>query len=946
MVYVPEKIAQRAKQMTERSLPELNIPSAKEASDVERSVSTKVFVPDSARDFIEQYRSSTTAEKITGLAVEAGEGLTFGFLGELVAGVKAATTKESYDEAKEKYESARKNFIKKNPLLERYVLPIEFIASIPTGVGLAKTLAKAGVTSAAKVGAIEGGLYGFGTGDSFEDRLVRSGATALGGLTIGKTISLATRPRKAGGMKTESDELADSELDKKTTAQRDEDLKEELWEERNIPDYDRTPLRDAKTVGEFYNSAVTGLKKFYDDKITGASDAIARYMPQVGMRFQRADENALRIVNQELDGMAEELLPIAKVINEDERVKGIFLDFAAGRITNNVKKVGGVNMQLADSLDESMSVLFGMLKNDFSQEQLGHLERYLRYSHKKNRDLNGTIFGISPDMFPAKVYMHTRNRFVAKQLKEQEKLTDAQVEKRMFNDAGMAYRSRPTYTRDGKNQPSKPGEERLNPNDYDNPLISDMQRLFQLEKLNQLQRVFGVDINQEIALKKNRLLMERAQKGIPGDIRDPYLTPDEFMDAFEMTLYNRGISSEGAEYAVNKISETIMGSQKSPHPMIQAMNSFAYATTLAGPMSAFLNLADIPLLGAKYGKAAVFEGLNELNPFKKIPSIDLKKAGLDNQVMGEFTNKLNDQMQEGTEGFIQKIAKGSRQGADLLMRGSGFAAMDRVGKRGVIRGVLKSAVDDANAGKLSDNWGFYFDKPELELIAEQLKKHGMDHTKYTGKGAELAEELMFAGLGQQQLISGAGRPAAWARNPNLRPLWALRGFVVKQQALALREVIGNIKAGKPDKAAEFLGRYALYGAGGYAVLNETRQGIFGDGDFSAEGLVRGYGDAWASLLTANTLGLNDYQFGQIKENGFLYTLAAGSIPIAIDRPVDVGGRIVDFIDGERYGTEVIMDTFPIGKQSARAVRNVGGLFGLEELVNPAEGLLERKPREN
>ena len=220
MVYVPEKIAQRAKQMTERSLPELNIPSAKEASDVERSVSTKVFVPDSARDFIEQYRSSTTAEKITGLAVEAGEGLTFGFLGELVAGVKAATTKESYDEAKEKYESARKNFIKKNPLLERYVMHIEFIASIQRGVGLAKTLAKAGVTSAAKVGAIEGGLYGFGTGDSFEDRLVRSGATALGGLTIGKTISLATRPRKAGGMKTESDEHADSELDKITTTQR------------------------------------------------------------------------------------------------------------------------------------------------------------------------------------------------------------------------------------------------------------------------------------------------------------------------------------------------------------------------------------------------------------------------------------------------------------------------------------------------------------------------------------------------------------------------------------------------------------------------------------------------------------------------------------------------------------------------------------------------------
>lgn len=874
----------------------------------------------------------------------AAKGLTFGFADEL----EALASDKDYNVALAEIRKEQKEYEEINPIS---AILLETGGSIPAAFSGVAGLSRLGVTSAAKQGAIEGATYGVGSGETFEERTANAFIGGLSGLALGKIVDVATKPQSAGGLKTELDEVADAKLDPKTTAQRAEDLKEEEWIEKNIPDYDRIPLREAKTVGEFYNSAVTGLKKFYDDKITGASDAITRYMPQVGMRFQRADENALRIVNQELDEMAEELLPIAKVINENERVKGIFIDFAAGRITNNVKKVGGVNMRLADDLEESMSALVDLIWEDFSRDQLLALKKYLRYSHNKNINLNSVVFGIRPEMFPAKVYMHTKNRFVANKLKE-EGLTEADIEKRLFNDSGMAYRSRATYTRDGKNQPSKPGEERLNPNDYDNPLITDMQRLFQLEKLNQLQRVYNVDIKSEIGLKRKRLILEAKEAGFsPEQIKkiankDVYLTPDEFMDALEMTLYTKGISKEGAEYAVNKISETIMGYQKSPHPMIQAMSSFAYATTLAGPMSAFLNIADIPLLGAKYGKAAVFEGLNELNPFKKIPSIDLKKAGLDNQVMGEFTNKLNDQMQEGVPGFLQNVAKGSRKGADLLMRGSGFAAMDKIGKRGVIRGVLKSAVDDANADKLADNWGFYFDKSELELIAEQFKRHGMDHTKYTGQGAELAEELMFAGLGQQQLISAAGRPAAWARNPNLRPLWALRGFVVKQQALALREVVGNLKAGKPEEAAKFLGRYALYGAGGYAILNETRQGIFGDGDFSAAGLVRGYGDAWASLLTANTLGLNDYQFGQIKQNGLLLTLLEGMVPIAIDRPLDVGSRVVDFVDGERYATEVVMDTFPIGKQSARGVRNIGGMFGLDELVNPAEGLLERKPREN
>ena len=52
--------------------------------------------------------------------------------------------------------------------------------------------------------------------------------------------------------------------------------------------------------------------------------------------------------------------------------------------------------------------------------------------------------------------------------------------------------------------------------------------------------------------------------------------------------------------------------------------------------------------------------------------------------------------------------------------------------------------------------GLLFSKGELDDIARQIRKHGTDVNSYTGKGAELMEELFFAGLGQQQLISSAG----------------------------------------------------------------------------------------------------------------------------------------------------------------------------------------------
>ena len=906
MVYVPEEIAQKAKQMTERSLPELNIPSTKEAPDVEYFSDTEVFVPDSARAFIEQYRSSTTAEKITGLAVEAGEGLTFGFLGELAAGVKAATTKESYDEAKEKYESARKTFLKKNPLLEKYVLPIEFIASIPTGIGLAKTLVKSGVKSKAKIGGIEGGLYGFGTGESAEERAINTAVVGLTGFGLGKVVSFASKSQAAGGLKSQADETVTAESDIDDMAlQLARDA--EVFTEVDVPKYTRKPLKEAQTIGEFWDSTTSALAEFYNDKLTGVSDAIAREMPEVGFRFQRVDETALREVNLMLDGIAEDLVPVIRVVNQDENAKGLLLDYGAGF--------------LGDTFEDSLKVLRSEMGTSMSEQQLNTLTKYLKLSREKNRLLNEKVFGAE---FNYSTYLHTRNNANARRMKQQG-MSDADIEKKVFEDAGMEKRTRKSWLAGGDDAP--------NVSDYDNPIVSDMQRIFQMEKFNQIGRIFGTQKEMDNILAPKRMMAEEGQIVA--------LSPKEVMDALFNTLVRKGISNDGADYAVKKMTDSILGANKAPHPLIQAASSSAYATTLAGTMSAILNVADIPLLGAKYGGGAVVEGLKVLTPFKKIPNIDLKKAGLNNQTMGEFHDRVNDEISGGAEGFSKKLARLTSKGTELAMKGSGFVALDQIGKKGVLRGILSSAVKDAKNGNLADNWGFYFNDVELKAIQGQLLKHGIDHRKYEGEAGKLVEELMFAGLGQQQLISSAGRPAAWARNPNLRPLWALRGFVLKQQALALRETVGNIKAGNPDKAVDFLRRYAFYGAGGYAVINEGRQATFGDGEVSASGIIRGYGDAWVSLLTANTLGLNDYQYGKIQQEGFLLTMLKGSEPLVTSRLRDIGGDIVEAVDGEKSFQEVFVDATPLVKQAAQGAKNIGGMFDLPSLEQTGESILER-----
>ena len=898
-----------------------------------------IVIPDSAKESLQEL-DQMELERAKGLAVEVGEGITLGLLGELAAVAEAASSDRSYQEAKDNYELARKKFKRENPSLATYAVPLELAATIPTGIGLAKGLGKLGVKSAAGQLGIEGAGYGLATGETFEQRVTGAGIGALTGLTLGRVIDVATSPSKAGGLKTDKDFEADKALDPDDLAEANSIQQadaQRFFDEVDNPAYRRKPLSEAETVGELWGGLKTSAQNFYNQNLRGVSDTIwAEVSPQVGALVQRFDTKALLTINKEFSDLSEQLIPVAKTINESEHAKGALLDYAAGKMIDpdqirllreerkRLRASGLKGSKEAKKMEDnirssSTERLMSELSQDLTAEQKVILKRYLAYSYTKNQKLNKKTFGA--DFSDDLTFLHTRlTKEQIKKLKEERKLTDEQIEG-LFDDPAFKQRTRGSYLRGDENAPK--------PANYDNPLISDIQRIQRLEQLSQMQDAFKLNVG--AAVERNG--------GRP-------LTPNQLMDELEFKLFERGISPEGSKYTRKQISEMIMGQEKAPHPLIQALNSIAYATTLAGPMSAILNLADIPLLGAKYGGKAVREGIKEadprmLTPFKKPSDLDLKEMGLNNQVFGEFVSQLNE-LQSGGANWMMKTAKAARQSADFLMRKSGFAAMDVVGKKGVMRGILTSAADDAKAGRLADNWGFYFNDAELDIIARQLKAHGTEYSKYTGKGKDLVEELMFAGLGQQQLISAAGRPAGWARNPNLRPLWALRGFVIKQQALALREVVGNIKAGKPDKAAEFMGRYAIYGAGGYAVINEGRQFIFGDGNVSAGGLARGYGDAWASLLTANTLGLNDYQYGQIQQNGLLYTFAEGMMPLAPSRAADIVGTAIEVIDQERPPQAFVTEVSPLIKQSLRFGRNVAQKTGATEAESMfAEGLRRR-----
>ena len=433
----------------------------------------------------------------------------------------------------------------------------------------------------------------------------------------------------------------------------------------------------------------------------------------------------------------------------------------------------------------------------------------------------------------------------------------------------------------------------------------------------------------------NERLVQFANKyGMPRS--DSMKEPAEFFRAMERHFISKGVAPNLAKRGVDAIRENLIGQTKSPNQWLQALNSFGYATTLAGPKSALLNLHD-PMVGSvKYGFGNMLQGLTQ-------PNYSVFNRGI-RQNVGEFLNAYNDAFADQRKAG-KRVADAMRTATDWLMKGSGFAAADNLGKGWTIKGILNHAADLAKRdGALEDAWGFYFTKSELNTIRKELLKHGTDFNSYSGRAESLLEELAFAGLGQQQLISGMGRPVGWARHPNARPMWALRGFAIKQQALLMREVVDKIREGKTDEALTYFARYVALVGTSYGLLNEARQWMFGDGEATVEGVVQGAADQVLSAITLNTVGLNDYQYGSLMENGLFYTTVEGSFPISADRPYEALKAVYESITApEGQGAAPLIKQVPLLNQPLNLLQNLGedGLIPqplqeLERKIRPGE----------
>ena len=298
------------------------------------------------------------------------------------------------------------------------------------------------------------------------------------------------------------------------------------------------------------------------------------------------------------------------------------------------------------------------------------------------------------------------------------------------------------------------------------------------------------------------------------------VSPEQWLKYMENTLISKGIHAEGANYAVKHIKDHMIGINRSPELWIQAFNSFGYMGSLAGPKSAILNLHDPAMATVNFGVP-----LSEIpgaltRAYKNNAGADVRASGIDQNV-GEFLQTHTSQVtrMETSPGLSQRWwADSTRELTDKFMKWSTFELTDIYSKNGTLNVILEQLVREAKSGPSLPRTGAFTSSPQISASYKMRSKRMGQTLKNTKAGDfELVEDLAFAALGQQQLISASGRSSAWARNRNLRPLWALRGFASKQQGILMWKVVENFRQGKPQEAYKYLGMYAAVVGGSFGL---------------------------------------------------------------------------------------------------------------------------------
>ena len=349
------------------------------------------------------------------------------------------------------------------------------------------------------------------------------------------------------------------------------------------------------------------------------------------------------------------------------------------------------------------------------------------------------------------------------------------------------------------------------------------------------------------------------------------------------------LSSDKIADVSDILSARFKGGRQSANKLNQAVKDVGYMGTIGQFTSTVTQLSDLGLSSAMQGFRNTMYSFFEAAGNKS--SIKLIDIGVDGQVMQEIASDPT---------LTSKIL-------GKVLTGTGFRAIDRIGKESLINANFKLMQKQAkkNPLKIKSKWGKYYGDDVDQLITDLS----------LGKITPLTKEHAFATLSDFQPISMSEMPEYYARNPNTRILYMLKSFTLKMYDVVRKNVYNEWKAGNKVQAVKTMGVLGLYLSLSNTGTTKIKEFMSGkDVNMKPEDLPA---DMMWSLL--GVFGFGKYQAGEAKREGVydtVFNMVKPPMPIA-----DVASGVYNQATTEQDYNDPY-------KESRKAVRNIPVVGGI------------------
>lgn len=342
-----------------------------------------------------------------------------------------------------------------------------------------------------------------------------------------------------------------------------------------------------------------------------------------------------------------------------------------------------------------------------------------------------------------------------------------------------------------------------------------------------------------------------------GGVVDPDGSVGSFIDA-ELA---RGAIPAGREAElIELLKSRFVGGAQSPNEVNAFLRNTGYMGTIANPISALTQLGDAAISAALKGFRNT---ISSMFGTKLVKLIDI---GLENVLTKELG------------GDVSKTATALSK----MLKGTGFTAVDRLGKETYINASLKKATSLVKSKKGEQA----FRKRQGKIYGDELE--GLIADLKAGNVTDNVKLYLFNELADIQPIALSEMPQSYLDNPNGRILYMLKSFTLKMYDVVRREIVKEWSQGNKGTAIKNAGLLAGYLTVANTGIQTTKDMLLGrevrPEDVPAKAL-------WALL---GVLGLNKYTnehyLGRGDIKGALVNTLVPATPL-IDAVVTLGKEL-------------------------------------------------------